>query len=60
MEQKPAIVRTGHHSATTGEWRDAAGLAVASFLQHTNRDGEPNLHVQIDDPEPGAARGRSG
>jgi conjugative relaxase-like TrwC/TraI family protein len=47
MEQKTAIVRTGHHSATTGEWRDAAGLVVASFLQHTNRDGEPNLHVQM-------------
>ena len=47
MEQKTAIVRTGHHSATTGQWRDAAGLVVASFLQHTNRDGEPNLHVQM-------------
>ena len=47
MEQKTAIVRTGHHSATTGEWRDAAGLVVASFLQHTNRDGEPNLHLQM-------------
>ena len=47
MEQKTAIVRTGHHSSTTGEWRDAAGLVVGSFLQHTNRDGEPNLHVQM-------------
>ena len=47
MEQKAAIVRTGHHSSTTGEWRDAAGAVVGSFLQHTNRDGEPNLHVQM-------------
>ena len=25
-EERAAFVRTGHHSATTGEWRDALGL----------------------------------
>ena len=48
MEQHAAYVRTGHHSATSGEWRDADGLMVVGFPQHTNRDGEPNLHVHLE------------
>jgi conjugative relaxase-like TrwC/TraI family protein len=48
MEQHAAYVRTGHHSATSGEWRDADGLVVVAFPQHTNRDGEPNLHVHLE------------
>jgi len=44
-EQRAAYVRTGHHSATSGQWRDAKGFIVASFPQHTNRDGDPQLHV---------------
>jgi conjugative relaxase-like TrwC/TraI family protein len=44
-ERESAYVRTGHHSATSGEYRDGAGLIVASFPQHTNRDGDPQLHV---------------
>ena len=48
MEQHLAYVRTGHHSATSGEWRDADGLAVVGFPQHTNRDGEPNLHIHLE------------
>lgn len=44
-EQRLAYVRTGHHSATSGEWRDADGFIVASFPQHTNREGDPQLHV---------------
>ena len=48
IEQHGAYVRTGHHSATSGEWRDADGLAVGAFTQHTNRDGEPNLHVHLE------------
>jgi conjugative relaxase-like TrwC/TraI family protein len=48
MEQHVAYVRTGHHSATSGEWRDADGLAVVGFPQHTNRDGEPNLHIHLE------------
>ena len=48
IEQHLAYVRTGHHSATSGEWRDADGLAVGAFVQHTNRDGEPNLHIHLE------------
>jgi conjugative relaxase-like TrwC/TraI family protein len=44
-EQRAAYVRTGHHSATSGQWRDADGFIVASFPQHTNREGDPQLHV---------------
>ena len=44
-ERELAYVRTGHHSATSGEWRDAEGFIIASFPQHTNRDGDPQLHV---------------
>ncbi len=44
-EQRLAYVRTGHHSATSGQWRDAAGFIVASFPQHTNREGDPQLHI---------------
>jgi conjugative relaxase-like TrwC/TraI family protein len=44
-ERELAYVRTGHHSATSGEWRDADGFIIASFPQHTNRDGDPQLHV---------------
>ena len=40
-----AYIRTGHHSKTTGEWRDAEGFIVASFEQHDSRDGAPQLHV---------------
>jgi conjugative relaxase-like TrwC/TraI family protein len=45
MERESAYVRTGHHSAATGEWRDAQGFIVASFQQHDARDGAPQLHV---------------
>ena len=44
-EQRAAYIRTGHHSATSGQWRDASGFIAASFPQHTNRDGDPQLHV---------------
>ncbi len=44
-ERRAAYVRTGHHSATSGQWRDASGFIAASFPQHTNREGDPQLHV---------------
>jgi len=47
MLEQHAYVRTGHHSATSGQWRDARGLVVVPFLQHDNREHEPNLHVQM-------------
>ena len=44
-EQRAAYIRTGHHSATSGEYRDAAGFIISSFPQHTSREGDPQLHV---------------
>ena len=44
-EERALFVRTGHHSAHTGEFRDGAGAVAALFAQHDNRNGEPNLHV---------------
>jgi hypothetical protein len=44
--QRGAIVRTGHHSASSGAYRDAAGFVAVKFLQHTSRAGDPQLHVQ--------------
>ena len=45
-ERELAYVRTGHHSATTGEWRDAEGFIVASFQQHDSPGrADPQLHV---------------
>jgi conjugative relaxase-like TrwC/TraI family protein len=46
-ERHAGYVRTGHHSAGSGEWRDAAGLTAAVFVQHTSRDGDPQLHAHI-------------
>ena len=43
--ERALYVRTGYHSATSGEYRDTAGGVVASFLQHTSREGDPQLHV---------------
>ena len=44
-EQRACYTRTGHHSATTGEWRDGDGLVSALFAHHISRDGDPQLHV---------------
>ena len=44
-EREAAYVRTGHHSGTSGEYRDAQGFIVASFQQHDARDGNMQLHV---------------
>jgi hypothetical protein len=45
--QRGAIVRTGHHSASSGAFRDAEGLVAVKFLQHTSRADDPQLHVQV-------------
>ena len=45
-EQRGAIVRTGHHSSSSGEYRDAEGFVAVKFLQHTSRADDPQLHVQ--------------
>jgi hypothetical protein len=46
-EAEACYTRTGHHSATTGEWRDGAGLVAGMFTHHISRDGDPQLHVHI-------------
>ena len=58
-ERELAYVRTGHHSKTTGEWRDAEGFIVASFEQHDARDGNTAAPRAQRDRQPGAASGRS-
>ena len=45
LERGEAYIRTGHHSAHSGEYRDAGGFIVASFPQHDSRDSDPQLHV---------------
>ena len=34
-------------AARAREYRDAAGLGGRMFLQHTSREGDPQLHVHI-------------
>ena len=46
-EAEACYTRTGHHSSTTGEWRDGAGLIAPTFTHHISRDGDPQLHVHI-------------
>ena len=38
-------IRTGYHGGGHGEYRDARGATAALFLQHTSREGDPQLHV---------------
>ncbi len=47
LERHGTFTRTGHHSASTGEWRDGDGLVAALFLHHISRDGDPQLHVHV-------------
>jgi hypothetical protein len=49
FEQEAGYVRTGYHGGRidgqeTGQWHEA-GLAIASFLQHTSRADDIQLHV---------------
>ena len=43
--ERALFVRTGPQG--TGEYRDAAGLGGRMFLQHTSREGDPQLHVHM-------------
>ena len=47
LQAMACYVRTGHHSATTGEWRDGKGLVATSWLHTISRDGDPQLHVHL-------------
>ena len=49
FQEEAGYTRTGHHGSRVdgqeaGQWQEA-DLAVASFLQHTSRDGDPQMHV---------------
>jgi hypothetical protein len=50
LQEHAATARRGSHSQvidgrSTGKWIDAGSWVVARFRQHTNREGEPHLHV---------------
>jgi hypothetical protein len=58
LQDEAGYSRTGYHSGIprdehgrplaehgTGRWVDAHEWVVASFFQHTSRDGDPQLHV---------------
>ena len=41
-----SMTRVGYHGkGITGRWMKAPGLVTAQFLQHTSRNGDPQLHV---------------
>jgi conjugative relaxase-like TrwC/TraI family protein len=37
--------RVGRHGSGSGRWERSEGWTVAQFLQHTSREGDPQLHV---------------
>lgn len=50
VRQVASHARVGYHGkkvggVTTGRWDEAGDWVVASFLQHTSRNGDPQLHV---------------
>jgi conjugative relaxase-like TrwC/TraI family protein len=47
FETHDCYTRTGHHGSGEGEWRDGAGVVAAVFVQHTSREGDPQLHAHI-------------
>ncbi|RSN51125.1 MobF family relaxase [Actinomadura sp. WAC 06369] len=50
LQEHAGEARVGYHGAkiagrTTGRWVEAGGWVVGRFRQHTNREGDPQLHV---------------
>jgi len=50
LQEHAGEARSGYHGAkvggrTTGKWVRAGGWVVGQFRQHTNREGDPQLHV---------------
>jgi len=43
LQREAGQTRAGYHPG--GRWEDARQWAIASFRQHTSRDGDPQLHV---------------
>jgi conjugative relaxase-like TrwC/TraI family protein len=51
-QDEARYVRTGHHGRRVegveqGRFEDAEEIPVAIFPQHTNRNGDPHLHVHV-------------
>ena len=53
LAEQHVYVRTGHHSAATGEWRDTAGLVCRDLHASHRADrqgeavGDPQLHAHV-------------
>ncbi len=50
LQEHAGYTRSGSHArkvgqVSTGRWEDAHEFIVASFRQHTSRNGDPQLHV---------------
>ncbi|HEY3954613.1 MAG TPA: MobF family relaxase [Streptosporangiaceae bacterium] len=52
LQDEAGMTRTGYHrgsgtesNAELGKWEHARHWVIASFRQHTSRDGDPQLHV---------------
>ena len=43
LQAEAGQTRAGYHPG--GRWEDARAWVIASFRQHTSRDGDPQLHV---------------
>ena len=43
LQREAGQTRAGYHPG--GRWEDARAWVIASFRQHTSRDGDPQLHV---------------
>jgi hypothetical protein len=43
LQREAGQTRAGYHPG--GRWEDARSWVIASFRQHTSRDGDPQLHV---------------
>jgi TrwC relaxase/AAA domain len=43
LQEEAGQTRAGYHPG--GRWEDARQWVIASFRQHTSRDGDPHLHV---------------
>jgi hypothetical protein len=52
MQRELSFVRRGYHGrrvegVESGRFEDSQTPPVATFLQHTSRDGDPHLHVHV-------------
>ena len=61
IQREAGYVRTGTHAGRvdgreTGKF-EPADLIVASWYQHTSRDGDPHLHIHNQIPHPARTRG---